>query len=115
MKAPRKPKRAPGATQISISLPTSVLLAIDQLADDDNRTRSNWIVNELEKRIAAASAKKALDKAAPSFSSPAAPDPPRFGSSVNEDPSRSAPVDTTPKPRETRLRVALRAATKVKK
>lgn len=83
MKTPRKPKRAACAAQISISLPASVLLAIDQLADDDNRTRSNWIVNELEKRIAAVQARKQLERSAP-FTSTAGVDAPLVSPRLNE-------------------------------
>lgn len=67
-------KRASGQTHISISLPIETLLEIDQCADDDNRTRSNWIVNELEKRLAAIKSRKQLDADAPRpFPSTASP------------------------------------------
>ena len=41
--------RAPGMTQISISLPESLVDKIDRLADIDNRNRSNFIATYLEK------------------------------------------------------------------
>jgi len=41
--------RAPGMTQISISLPESLVDKIDRLADSDNRNRSNFIATYLEK------------------------------------------------------------------
>jgi len=41
--------RAPGKTQISISLPVDLVARIDQLADAENRNRSNFIANVLEK------------------------------------------------------------------
>lgn len=42
-------------TQISISLPTSLVNKIDKMADGENRNRSNFISNTLEEL-----AKKAL-------------------------------------------------------
>jgi hypothetical protein len=71
-------KRAPGQTQISISMPKSIVDEIDALAAEDRRTRSNWIVSVIEKRIAAEHAKKELESAAPEHrSTPTlnAPDP----------------------------------------
>lgn len=41
--------RAPGKTQISISLPAALVAKIDRLAEEENRNRSNFISNELEK------------------------------------------------------------------
>jgi metal-responsive CopG/Arc/MetJ family transcriptional regulator len=43
--------RAPGKTQISISLPQNLVDRIDQLAEEENRNRSNFIANEMEKLI----------------------------------------------------------------
>ncbi|WP_269537999.1 ribbon-helix-helix protein, CopG family [Cerasicoccus fimbriatus] len=42
-------RRAPGKTQISISLPAELVLRIDVLATAQNRNRSNFIATELEK------------------------------------------------------------------
>ncbi len=39
--------RAPGMTQISISLPQKLVEQIDILANEQNRNRSNFIVNSL--------------------------------------------------------------------
>ncbi|QYY35289.1 ribbon-helix-helix domain-containing protein [Ruficoccus sp. ZRK36] len=47
--------RAPGKTQISISLPQSLVERIDQLAEEENRNRSNFIATHLE-RLADSSA-----------------------------------------------------------
>ena len=40
-------RRAPGKTQISISIPSSLVERIDRLADAENRNRSNFIANAL--------------------------------------------------------------------
>lgn len=45
--------RAPGKTQISISLPQDLVAKIDQLAEADNRNRSNFISTVLEEVAAA--------------------------------------------------------------
>lgn len=39
--------RAPDMTQISISLPKELVKVIDELARNENRNRSNYIVNSL--------------------------------------------------------------------
>lgn len=47
---PRKKKtasRAPGMTQISISLPSDLVAKIDEMADAENRNRSNFIATQL--------------------------------------------------------------------
>lgn len=41
-------QRAPGKTQISISLPEDLVSKIDKLAAADNRNRSNFIATALE-------------------------------------------------------------------
>lgn len=41
--------RAPGKTQISISLPESLVRQIDALAAGENRNRSNYIANSLQR------------------------------------------------------------------
>ncbi len=40
--------RAPGMTQISISLPEELVARIDEIAATDNRNRSNFISTHLE-------------------------------------------------------------------
>ena len=40
--------RAPGKTQISISLPQDLVATIDALAEKENRNRSNFIATHLE-------------------------------------------------------------------
>ena len=42
-------KRAPGMTQISISIPQKVVDDIDKIAALENRNRSNFIATSLEK------------------------------------------------------------------
>lgn len=42
-------QRAEGKTQISISLPDALVKQVDQLAAAENRNRSNYIVNVLER------------------------------------------------------------------
>ena len=44
--------RAKGMTQISISLPEDLVAKIDAMAGAENRNRSNFISNEMVKRIA---------------------------------------------------------------
>lgn len=48
-KAAKKRKKTAevGKTQISISLPIKLINKIDQLADEENRNRSNYIANVL--------------------------------------------------------------------
>ncbi|WOO39417.1 ribbon-helix-helix protein, CopG family [Rubellicoccus peritrichatus] len=41
--------RAKGETQISISMPTNLIQAIDKKAAAQNRNRSNFITTEMEK------------------------------------------------------------------
>ncbi|MBC2594907.1 ribbon-helix-helix protein, CopG family [Ruficoccus amylovorans] len=41
--------RAPGKTQISISLPENLVERIDKLAEEENRNRSNFIATHLER------------------------------------------------------------------
>lgn len=43
--------RAPGKTQISISLPENLVAKIDQLAEAENRNRSNFIANEMRRLV----------------------------------------------------------------
>ena len=40
--------RAEGMTQISISLPQTLVAQIDKMAETDNRNRSNFIANTLQ-------------------------------------------------------------------
>ena len=40
--------RAPGMTQVSISLPEGLVGQIDEMADSENRNRSNFIACVLE-------------------------------------------------------------------
>ena len=46
-------QRSPGFTQISISIPKTLLEDIDAEAQLDNRSRSNWIVTELTAAVKA--------------------------------------------------------------
>ncbi|MBK1857863.1 ribbon-helix-helix domain-containing protein [Cerasicoccus arenae] len=48
-KKKRVQTRAPGMTQISISLPADLIDRIDVLASEENRNRSNFIATALEK------------------------------------------------------------------
>jgi hypothetical protein len=52
MPAKRSHDRAEDQTQISISLPKWLLDEVNRLAKADRRKRSNWIVRQLEQRIA---------------------------------------------------------------
>jgi len=60
--------RAPGKTQISISLPQELVDKIDRLAATQNRNRSNFIATHLESlassAAAAGSSKRSKSKAA---------------------------------------------------
>ncbi|WP_309382013.1 CopG family ribbon-helix-helix protein [Cerasicoccus frondis] len=44
-----KTNRAPGKTQISISLPQDLVKKIDKLAATENRNRSNFIATALDR------------------------------------------------------------------
>ena len=46
-KKTRTPARAKGSTMISISLPEKLISKIDQMAEAENRNRSNFIANAL--------------------------------------------------------------------
>lgn len=59
-----KGKRAPGSTQVSISLNKTLLAGIDECAAADNRSRSNWIVTELIRCVEKHKAQRQLDKGA---------------------------------------------------
>lgn len=47
-KKTRQSTLAAGITQISISLPSALVSKIDQMADAENRNRSNFIANTLQ-------------------------------------------------------------------
>ena len=47
MKKKKTYSRAPGMTQISISLPQDLVAQIDKLAEAENRNRSNYIATQL--------------------------------------------------------------------
>ena len=48
-----KSPRAPGETQISISLPSDLVGKIDQMADAENRNRSNFIAKVFQAKSTA--------------------------------------------------------------
>jgi len=54
--------RGPDSTQISISLPTALLEAVNELAKEAQRPRSNLITVILTKAVEADAAAKALAK-----------------------------------------------------
>jgi metal-responsive CopG/Arc/MetJ family transcriptional regulator len=56
--------RAPGMTQISISLPSDLVAKIDELADAENRNRSNFIANQLSRFYESAEGRKLQQKLA---------------------------------------------------
>jgi metal-responsive CopG/Arc/MetJ family transcriptional regulator len=47
-KKSRQSPRSPGMTQISISIPASLVGKIDTMADAENRNRSNFMANVLQ-------------------------------------------------------------------
>ena len=67
MRKPTTHFRGPDSTQISISLPTELLEAVNVLAKEEQRPRSNLITVILTKAVEDAAAAKALakDKAKP--------------------------------------------------
>ena len=67
MSKPATHFRGPDSTQISISLPTALLDAVNVLAKKEQRPRSNWIAFILTKAVEEADAATAV-KAAPSKS-----------------------------------------------
>lgn len=44
----KPPVRSAGNSRMTISLPESLLRKIDEMAANDGRTRSNWVVKSLE-------------------------------------------------------------------
>ena len=62
MSKPTTHFRGPDSTQISISLPTALLEAVNELAKDAQRPRSNLITVILTKAVEADAAAKALAK-----------------------------------------------------
>lgn len=103
-------------TQISISIPVETLKKVDQCAAVDRRARSNWIVTELERRIAQLEAKQALEKGGKSqrrtgpFPSTAEAHTPRGGINLNEESARpsAVPAPSTPPKKIGRTRAVLR-------
>lgn len=57
----RKHDRAKDQTSMTISLEKTLLDKIDAFAAEDNRTRSNWVVTELRRRVAALEAEQATN------------------------------------------------------
>lgn len=55
--------RGPDSTQISISMPTELLEAVNALAKKEQRPRSNWITVVLTKAVEAAEAAAAVQDA----------------------------------------------------
>ena len=64
MSKPATHFRGPDSTQISISLPTALLEAVNVLAKEAQRPRSNLITVILTKAVEADAAEKALKAAA---------------------------------------------------
>jgi hypothetical protein len=91
--------RAPGKTSLTISLTDEFRDEIDAAAREENRTRSNFIVTLLAKKLAERKARLALDNAAPKPATfPSTARPPQEIHSVNE----SAPTaDAVPPTRST--------------
>ncbi len=58
MKKRKSHARAPGETQITISLPQSLKDELTAFACQDDRSRSKWIVRELSKIVQAKKAAK---------------------------------------------------------
>jgi hypothetical protein len=96
----RSHARGPGKTSITLSVTEAFRDEIDEAAREENRTRSNWIVTVLAKKIAEAKAQQALEAGAPkgaNFPSTAratAPGP----FSVNESEPPVAARATSPSP-----------------
>ena len=63
MSKPTTHFRGPDSTQISISLPTALLEAVNELAKEAQRPRSNLITVILTKAVEADAVAKALAKA----------------------------------------------------
>lgn len=62
----RNKGRAPGQTQISVSVPESLLAELDAIAKEDGRNRSNTVVHLLRQQIKArAKAEPAIVPATP--------------------------------------------------
>jgi hypothetical protein len=95
MAKPRSHARADDSTQISISLPKSLLKQIDALAKEDGRTRSNWIARQLTAAIQAMHLRETqprhrstlafhLNEGNPEAAAQITEDPPRRGSTTRK-------------------------------
>lgn len=114
MMAMPRGKRAPGNTQISISISAELLKETDEAAAEENRTRSNYIVDLLIKRLERRRAEKALNASSPKskpspFPSAAEPPPRRVNVSLNEDAAAPAALESAASPKIPKLtRISLR-------
>lgn len=61
-KAKKRPNARAGITQISITLPKSLLPEVDKLAAADNRNRSNYISNLIWREVERVRAESSQDK-----------------------------------------------------
>lgn len=109
MKAKKSHERAEGQAQISLSLPAELLDKINRLAKADGRSRSNWIVRMLNRKVEAETAPQIPTPTFPSTASRT----PTGALSLNEEPPKRdavAPTRATPPaPRPvTKTRRALR-------
>lgn len=102
-------KRAIGNTSVTISITEQFRDEIDAAAAAENRTRSNYIVTVLAKKLAQQKAMKELEAKAPAPFISTARAPHHETPSLNEEPvTRDAVAPKMPPPRITRARSALR-------
>lgn len=109
----RNHERAKDKTTMTVSIERQLLHRIDALAKKDRRNRSNWVVSELEKRVAILeSFSVAGEKPLADAGGPSSPSTSRDtrANSVNEDSAETGPSQQAPPPapRMTRTRAALK-------
>ncbi len=105
--------RAPGQTQISVSMPSELFARIRAAAANDGRTVSNWMREVIKRKLDADDARNALSRAAsfPAADATAPRDPENFRlNEAHDAPATSVP--TPQAPRITHARAALRAVAK---
>jgi|GEM_PF-3613598 hypothetical protein len=97
----RHGKRAEGSTAVTISLPKKLLAEVDEAAAEDRRTRSNWIVVQLEEAVRLRKLKKRGASGAAPVEPPKSSRSMRYPHGEDHEPVALA-AEEPPKPRATK-------------